>query len=519
MLSANNKMETGKTGEQNEWLALWLPRLPTDRLHRSATLPERPVIVYDKIKNAFTLTAIDRRASACGLAIGMSLADARAIKPDVMAYQAEPGQDTKLLDEIAAWCERFTPIVVPDPPHGLLLDITGCSHLFGGSASLLQDVERRITTLGFAIRAAIAPTPGAAWALSRAGKIRLVDVDKLQEALIPLPVAALRLVPQASALLNRLGIKTIGQIINAPRQPFAARAGQHAMLRLDQALGRSAEALTPRRPPPPVFALRRMVEPVLTMDAIMIVTQTLCDDLCAQLTERGFGARLLRLSLFGVDSRIRTIELGLSRAESDAKIMLRLLRERLGVSPEKFEAEFGFDAARLDAIEIAPIVLRVVDLAPRTGRDAEAESRLIDRLTARLGPARIGKLKLNPVHAPERASEWTSFHEKPAATAGLIQDGVMRRPLRLFHRAQLVEAIASMPDGPPMRFRWRRILHDVISAEGPERITPDWLRAPSARPRDYYRVEDKEGRRFWLYREDYHDRQEAPRWYVHGLFA
>ncbi len=493
---------------------------PETSLHTGSTpAHHRPLVVYDKIKNAFTLTALDRQASACGLAIGMSLADARAIRPDLIARQAEPERDAKLLDEVAAWCERFTPIVVIDPPHGLLLDVTGCTHLFGGPAALLQEVETRVSALGLSPRAAIAPTPGAAWAFARASKIRLVDEAKLQEALSPLPVAALRLSAPANALLNRLGIKTIGQIISAPRQPFTARAGQNAMLRLDQALGRSPEALSPRRPPPPAFALRRMVEPVLTMDAILIVTQALCEDLCSQLNERGSGVRLLLLSLFGVDNRIRTIELGLSRAEADPVIMLRLLRERLSVSPEKLEAEFGFDAARLDALEIAPVMLRAVDLAPRAGRDAEAEARLIDRLTARLGSARIGQPRLIPVHAPERSNGWAPLGGKLVATTSLMEDGVMRRPLRLFARAQPVEAIASMPDGPPMRFRWRRILHDVISAEGPERITPDWLRAPSARPRDYYRVEDREGRRFWLYREDYLDRQEAPRWYVHGLFA
>jgi protein ImuB len=479
----------------------------------------RPRIVYDKVKNAFTLTAVDRRASACGLHIGMSLADARAIRPDLFAHQAEPELDAKLLNEIADWCERFTPVVVIDPPHGLLLDVTGCTHLFGGAEQLLAQMEAKLSTYGFATRISIAPTPGAAWALSRAGKIRLVDSNNLQEALSTLPVAALRLAPQANALLSRLGIKTIGQIINAPRQPFTARAGQHAMLRLDQALARTPEALNPRRPPPALFALRHMLEPILTMDAILIVADALCADLCKDMSERGAGARLLRLSLFGVDKKTRAIELGLSRATSDPKIVLRLLRERLTVSPEKFEAEFGFDAARLDALELAPIILRNIDLSPRQGRDREAEGQLIDRLTARLGSARIGQPKLNLVHAPERANTWGNLIEKPAIPLPLAQDGVMRRPLRLFARAQIVEAIASMPDGPPMRFRWRRILHDVISAEGPERITPDWLRAPNARPRDYYRVEDKEGRRFWLYREDYLDRQEAPRWYMHGLFA
>ncbi len=480
---------------------------------------DRPLVVYEKIKNAFTLIALDRKASAFGLHIGMQLADARAIRPDLVAQEAEPQADVALLDEIAAWCERFTPIVVIDPPDGLLLDITGCAHLFGGAAALIADVERRIKAEGISVRVSVASTPGAAWAFSRIGRTRLVSEEALETALSPLPVSTLRLQPDAATLLHRFGLKTIGQIMHAPRQPFAARAGQHALLRLDQALGRAPEALTPRRPPPPLFALRRLLEPVLTMEAVLIVTEALCADLCAQLNERGSGARLLRLCLFGVDNRIRTVQLGLSRAESDPKIMLRLLRERLGVSPEALDAEFGFDAARLDAVEITPIILRPADLAPRAGRDKEAEARLIDRLTARLGTARVGRPKFNLVHAPERANGWAAADAKNPEPSSLLQDGVMRRPLRLFARAQAVEAIASMPDGPPMRFRWRRVLHDVVRAEGPERIMPDWLRAPNARTRDYYRVEDKDGRRFWLYREDYHEREEAPRWYMHGLFA
>jgi protein ImuB len=479
----------------------------------------RPLVVYEKIKNAFTLIALDRKASAFGLHIGMPLADARAIRPDLVAVQSESATDAKLLDEIAAWCERFTPIVVLDPPHGLLLDITGCAHLFGGAAALVADAEKRIKAEGISVRAAVAPTPGAAWALSRIGRTRLVSEEELETALSPLPVSALRLQPDAATLLRRFGLKTVGQIMHAPRPPFAARAGQHALLRLDQALGRAPEALTPRRLPPPLFALRRLVEPVMTMEAVLIVTEALCADLCAQLNERGSGARLLRLCLFGVDNRIRTVQLGLSRAESDPKIMLRLLRERLGVSSEALDAEFGFDAARLDAVEITPIILRPTDLAPKAGRDKEAEARLIDRLMARLGPARIGRPEINLVHAPERANGWAAADVKISELPPLLQDGVMRRPLRLFARAQAVEAIASLPDGPPMRFRWRRVLHDVVRAEGPERVMPDWLRAPSARPRDYYRVEDKDGRRFWLYREDYHEREETPRWYVHGLFA
>lgn len=446
----------------------------------------------------------------------MPLADARAMQPRLVAVEADADADADLLDRIAGWCDRYSPIVVKDPPHGLFIDLTGCSHLFGGDGAVLDDIGRRLKHQGFIHRAAIAPTPGAAWALARAGRARLADEDTMRDSLAPLPVGALRLDDAAIALMKRLGLDTIGQIMDGPRKPFAARAGRHAMLRLDQAFGRMKEALAPHRPPPDRFALRRLVEPVLSMEAVMTVAESLAGELCGALRQEGKGALRFRLNLFGVDNRMRQVELGLSRAENDAAIVLRLLGERLGMSPEALDAEFGFDAIRLDAHEILPVVLRSVDLAPVSFRDEEAEARLVDRLSIRLGDTSIGRPSVHPVHAPERANCWTKLPIliKPPP---LAEDGVVRRPLTLFRNAQPVTAISPMPDGPPKRFTWRRIPHDVVRAEGPERIAPNWLRAPDAKARDYYRVEDRDGRRFWLYSEGPRDGM-TPQWYVHGLF-
>ncbi len=497
---------------------MWLPRLPADRLIRSGMVSadERPLVVYAKTGNAFTITSLDRRASAAGLKVGMPLADARAIRPELLAVEADPAADADLLDRIATWCDRYSPIVVKDPPHGLFIDLTGCSHLFGGDGAVLADIQRRLTAQGLISRAAIAPTPGAAWALSRTGRSRLAGEEDLRALLAPLPVGALRLEPPAAALLRRLGLETIGQILDAPRKPFAARAGQNALLRLDQALGRAREALTPHRPPPDAFALRRLVEPILSMEAVMTVADSLAGELCGRLGAEGKGARRFRLQLFGVDNRTREVELGLSRPESDGRIVLRLLGERLGMTPGALDAEFGFDALRLEAHEVLPVILRPVDLAPTSLRDREAEARLVDRLSIRLGDRNIGRPSVRLVHAPERANRWTT---QPAAAnqPPPAEDGVVRRPLTLFRRAQPVDAISPMPDGPPRRFTWRRIAHDVVRAEGPERIAANWLRAPDGRTRDYYRVEDREGRRFWLYSEGPQDGM-APKWYLHGLF-
>lgn len=504
------------------WLAIYLPRLSTDRLIRSGQAPEgRALAVYTKEANAYALTGVDARASALGLRLAMSLADARAMQPNLAAVEADPDEDARTLDNIAAWCERFTPVVVLDAPDGLFLDITGCAHLFGGERALRDQIVERLHAQGFGARAALAPTPGAAWALARYST-RIIASDDIAETLAPLPVEALRLEAAASALLHRVGLKSIGLLIDKPRAPFAARLGERAMLRLDQALGRASEALTPRRPAAPVFALRRFLEPLFNVESILEATKTLCEDAVAKLELRGAGVRRAALHLFGVDGRDRIIEIGVSRPEREVKALLRLFKEKLDRAAENLNAEFGIEAARLDIdqlerFEDAPRTLVTVEEAAAS---AEKMSAIVDVLSARLGPQRVLRPKLVDTHAPERAAGWrVALKEKqPGLSTKPPHDGVMRRPLTLFARPQGIDAIATVPDGPPIRFRWRRVLREVVRAEGPERISGDWME--SERTRDYYRVEDKDGRRYWLYREGlYGEDDEAPRWFVHGLFA
>lgn len=504
------------------WLAIYLPRLATDRLIRSGRAPDgRPLAVYAKDANAFLLTGVDARASALGLRLAMSLADARAIQPDLAVIEAEPEEDARQLDHIAAWCERFTPVVVIDAPDGLFLDVTGCAHLFGGEAALRDQILTRLSAQGFATRAALAPTPAAAWALARYSAAAQASPDIVQ-SLAGLPVEALRLEEDAAALLRRLGLKTIGQLIVAPRASFSARAGERAMLRLDQALGRAPEPFSPRRPPPPVFSLRRFLEPLFSTDTILEATQRLCTDVIAQLDRRGAGARRAALHLFGVDGRDRVIEIGVSRPEREVKPLLRLFREKLAIVAENLNAEFGIEAARLDIVELERIEAPARALVASEEGEASPEqiAAIIDVLSARLGPKRVLRPKLNETHQPERAAGWRTARDAPRtpnARAAPARDGVARRPLTLFARPQPIETLATVPDGPPIRFRWRRVLREVARAEGPERIGGDWMGA--AATRDYYRVEDKEGRRYWLYREGLYGDAEAPRWFVHGLFA
>lgn len=490
---------------------------------RSGRAPEgRPLAVYAKDANAFLLTGVDARASELGLRLAMSLADARAIRPDLAAIEAEPDEDARTLDAVAAWCERFTPVIVIDAPDGLFLDISGCGHLFGGEEALKRQIVTRLHAQGFGSRAAIAPTPGAAWALARFSKAQHAADADLLNVLSPLPIQALRLEEAPAALLQRLGLKTIGQLINAPRLPFTARAGEAAMLRLDQALGRAPEALTPRRPPPPVFALRRFLEPLFTLEAVEEATRMLCADVVKKLDRNGAGARRAALHLFGVDGRDRVIEIGLSRPERNAVALMRLFKEKLGRAAENLDMQFGLEAARLDVVQVERLDAQARTLAAveESTSSAEKIGALADVLSARLGAKQVLRPQLHDTHQTDKAGGWRSVLSRDVRDAKALQppdDGVQRRPLTVFASPQPIEAIATVPDGPPIRFRWRRVLREVSRAEGPERISGDWL--GGAPTRDYYRVEDRDGRRYWLYREGLFGEAQPPRWFMHGLFA
>ncbi|MES1199287.1 MAG: DNA polymerase Y family protein [Pseudomonadota bacterium] len=548
------------------WAAIWLPRLASDRLIRSGKAPEGAVATYAKIGNAFELTCVNAHAGKRGLNVGMPLADARAMHPSLFVVEDDPLENARALDAVAAWCERFTPIVVVDAPDGLFLDVTGCGHLFGGEDKLLAELMTRLKAQSFTVRCAVGPTPGSAWAFARYAAFHLSLAERglggegrpiaandsnkpaefskqtshaidrpspptpspqgrgglVFESLAPLTVKALRLDPDSVALLKRLGLKTIRQLHEAPRVSLAARAGERAMLRLDQALGRTPEALTPRRPAPAVFALRRFLEPLFTVDAILEAARVLAEEVVAKLDRRGAGLRRAQLHLFGVDGRDRVIEIGLSRPEREVKAILRLFRERLNIAPEQIDAEFGIEAARLDAVQTELIDPRAQSLVTESEVVASAEkvSALVDVLSARMGAARVLRPRFRSAHAPERAAGWgAALHEDKSETSAPSppEDSVLRRPTTLFLRAQPIESIATVPDGPPLRFRWRRVVREIVRAEGPERIASSWMLGE--RTRDYYRVEDAQGRRYWVYREGLYSETEQPRWYVHGLFA
>ena len=485
------------------------------------------MVVYGKRGNAETIVAVDEAAERLGLHTGLALAQARAMHPALHAIEEDAAADAALLEKVADWCLRYTPLVACDAPDGLLLDISGCAHLYGGQHQLAADLGQRLNRAGFAYRIAIAGSIGAAWAAAHFGEPASYAGGEERSILSPLPLAALRLAPETVAALARVGLKRIGDIVDLPRSPLTARFGGALMRQLDRALGREHEPLNPRLPVAPYVAEQRFHEPIAREQDVLGTVARLAAQLEFALERRGDGARRIELTLFRTDGEVRRLAAGCSRPLRDPGQIRALFVERLAALADEFDPGFGFDMARLSVLVAEPCPPEQIGIGG--GEDTAEMDRLVDRVSARLGARRVRRLIARDSHIPEIAAVsvpaqtapaddgWTAFR-RFCADADLSP-----RPLRLLQRPEPIEALAEVPDGPPLRFRWRRALHEVITAEGPERIEGAWWSEHGGPARDYFRVEDKTGLRFWLFRSGlYRDLAHgtaAPTWFLHGMFA
>ena len=472
------------------------------------------------------LSAVNAPARTLGLHRGQAHADARAIAPDLLSAPAEPDNDQAALRRLALWAERFSPSVGIDAStpglEGLILDMTGGAHLFGGEAALLSEIERRLQAAGVPAQAAIADTPGAAWALARFEEDRIAPEGRAREALADLPVEALRLQEGALKLLRRLGLKRIGDLYGLPRSGLARRFrnddGIDLVRRFDQALGVQAEPLETVRPAPLYRAWRLFAEPLIDIEGVGWALPALVEALCAQLEQGGKGARKLRLTAFRTDGRTTSLEVGLSVPALAPAHLLRLFKER---GLERLDLGFGADALMVEALKSEATTSRQIDIDRERDRTGEAAlSALVDRIAARLGDDAVARPTLRDSHIPERSEAWTAEPAPSSQDHGGV--GERERPIFLFDPPEPIETVAELPDSAPVRFVWRRVSRKVARAEGPERLAPEWWNAPSERTRDYYRVEDEDGRRYWLYREGLYGRESQardPTWWLHGVFA
>jgi len=503
-------------------LSVWWPHLAIERWRRTSgrdVAPDAPVVLTVEGTHGPVIYAVTKAAAESGARAGARLTDARALDPGLVAVPADPAGDAALVERLARWAARWSPLVEVDGNDGLRMDVTGVAHLFGGEAALVEDVQERFAALGLSSRVAVAPTPGAAWALARFGGRSATFCGAAAAAkLAPLPVAALRLPPAAVRTLERLGFKTIGALAGVPRRSLARRfrEADNPLDALDRAVGRKPEPLiaTPCEPPPE--ASFGVAEPACDPAVLPSALARLADPLVRELGRRRLGARRIAFLAFRVDGEVGEVEAETALPTRDPAHIVRLLSDKV----QALDPGFGFDGFKLVARWCEPLDAAQDALLGEPPRELEL-ARLIDRLVARLGAGRVRRPVARESHLPEVASGWVSaLGYRPSPDPSRKREG--SKPQRLLDSPEAIAVIYATPEGLPRRFVWRRCVHDIARVEGPERIAPEWWRATSkARLRDYYRVEDQAGRRFWIYREGLigDGRGGAPEWYLHGLFG
>jgi protein ImuB len=552
-MKAMSKTAMSKTvKDRKRILSLWLPQWPTDRLYRAwrRTSDEgqpgrdRPLALIMAQQGGQRIGAANEAALALGVRVGMMLTDAHALIPLVPGLTVRdltPEEDARALAGLADWCGRYSPWVAidgkGDGEAGICLDVTGCAHLFGGEGAMLDDLSRRLADFAIQAQMAIADSLGAARAVARYGMrdgnqtTAIVPSGGAREALDRFPVSALRLSAAAADGLARLGLGRIGELWSLPRGALTARFGREVTYRLDQALGRADEPLSPRPAKTSFWSRMAFPEPIGHRDHIARATAQLVDELCAVLESGERGARRIELRLYLADGTVQRIKAGLNRASREPGHLLRLLAEHL----PSLEAQFGADLMVLMAGRSDPLPAgqRSTDAAP----SGEALAPLLDRLGNRLGPGNVARFAPVQSHLPERAACLVPPMNAPVPGEGTGKGMgeergewryVARRPVYLLPRPERVEAVAEVPDGPPVLFRWRGIAHRVRRGDGPERIAPEWwhqMRSEATglarETRDYYRIEDSRGQRYWLYRRGLYGGEavETPEWFLHGFFA
>lgn len=553
-------------------ISLWLPKFATDRLCRlRQDWLDSPLGLVNDTGGRLILHAVNAAAEQAGIRAGMTLADARAILPELRTSEADPEAETRTLSRLSDWCGRFSPWTAPDEENSgasftgagsIWLDVTGCAHLFGGEEALMRDIINRLAGLGFTAFGAIADTPGAAWAAARYTSYKrrrwtTIRKGQVRDTIASMPIAGLRLAPATVAGLQAVGLRRIGDLMPMPRAALVDRFGSEIADRLDQALGDRPEPVSPLALSSPWYTRIAFAEPVGRAEDITEAVRTLARDLAAILESDGLGARRLTLAFYHPDGTVDRLEAGTSRASRDATHLARLFTSKL----DRIEAGFGIDAITLTATaseKLSP-TQAALDRRSETGDAGIAE--LADRLSNRLGGENVVQLTLQESHIPERAIAAfpITARTRPAPSAPWQHGSPLRsslsrplprpRPLRLLSQPEEVEAVAPVPDDPPVMFRWRKQVFRIEHADGPERIAPEWwndglgmmkteredagardgdgdgdLEAAPAESiqdniRDYYRVEDRRGRRFWVYREGIYSPGTQPHWYVHGVFG
>jgi len=537
-------------------LAVWLRQLALDRwrlaegLEAGQGVDAAPLALIVESARGLRIMAANAAGQEAGARAGMMLADARTLCPQLAVMPFDQAGDLAFLERLALWAQRWGPWSALDPPDGVIVDITGVAHLFGGEAALLADARAAFSRRRLAVRFAIAPTAGAAWALAHYGPEGAIlhAGDSMGDRLASLPVAALRLDEDVLLVLRRLGLKRVGDLFGVARDGLSRRfrsihaPAANPLVRLDQFLGRVPEPLLPVIGQEAPLVQRRLLEPIRHRNLLDRVVSDLAGDMARLLEGRGLGARRIELGMWKVDGDVAVRQLELAASSRDPVHVASLFAAKL----DDVDAGFGIEMVRMRCPWTEGLALTQGDFEAAAEAHGTSLSACIDRLSVRLGDKAVRRPVPRASHIPERAQGWESFSGASATSVaslrhqpvspsqlpriypvGWLGRGVgpepssgKRHPLKLLDSPERIAVLYATPDGLPHRFRWRGEVHEIARVEGPERIAPEWWRERSSvRLRDYYRIEDGEGRRYWIYRDGIagDGRGGAPDWFLHGL--
>lgn len=496
------------------FISIWFRHLTTDWMTlRRPELKDIPFVFAVPDHGRLIITAANIPAEVQGVTVGMVGADAKAILPNLEVLDEIPGLPEKLLKAIGEWCIRYTPIISTDLPNGLILDISGCAHLWGGEQKYLKEIVTRLRSKGYDVRAAIADTIGAAWAIARFGKVTpIIKPGEQISALLPLPPAALRLEPATLDRLKKLGFRIIGNFITIPRSTLRRRFGTGLLQRLDQALGNEDEYIQPLVPIEPYHERLPCLEPIRTATGIEIALQRLLEMLCTRLQKEGKGLRKALFKGYRIDGRTVQIDIGTNRPSHHIKHLFKLFEIKIS----SIEPALGIELFVLEAPKVEDMPQEQESLWIENGGSLDDlhVAELLDRLAGKLGASAIHRYLPQEHYWPERSVIATStLKDRPATTWRTDR----LRPVQLLSKPQAIKVTAPIPDYPPMLFRYNGIVHQIKKADGPERIEREWW-LDEGEHRDYYQVEDEKGQRYWLFRSGHYSGDQS-QWFIHGFFA
>ncbi len=491
---------------------IWFPHLVTDRLLRKQPeLKTQPFVLVMTERGRRIVKAVSIIAQEKGIHVNMVLADCKSLLPELIVLDYDETEPKKLLTALAEWCIRYSPFVSIDLPDVLILDISGCTHLWGGEENYLEDIHKKFTAFGYTVRSAIADTIGTAWAVCHFGNnASIIDTGNEIKALSTLPAAALRLEPAIIDKLDKLGLKTIGSFMMMPSTALKRRFGQSVLKRIAQALGEEMEITDPVEPVTPFQERLPSLEPIRTAEGIEIAIKNLLQMLCERLQREMKGLRKCTLTCYRIDGVIVKTEIGTSKPSRNTLHLFKLFENKIS----QIEPDLGIELFVMDAPVVEELQSSQDALWTVSGKDESVIAELLDRLSGKTGVQAIHRYLPAEHYWPEHSfKEAISLSEKPSTEWRTD----LPRPLHILPAPELIEVSVPIPDYPPLLFRYKGTIHNVKKADGPERIEQEWW-LQQGLYRDYYCVEDEHGSRYWLFRSGDYDSGNV-KWFMHGFFT